>query len=118
VLLGHGANGLRDSSVFSLRKTTGKQFRIVMRNGGDYGIELHRLSACSVEGSTSDAAEPTNVSPPSPIEAPSSQPALAASSARLFPWLIAVAFFMESLDTTILNTGVPTSWLGTVTLYT
>jgi len=33
---------------------------------------------------------------------------MAASSARLLPWLIAVAFFMESLDTTILNTGVPT----------
>ena len=27
---------------------------------------------------------------------------------HLVPWLIAVAFFMESLDTTILNTGVPT----------
>jgi EmrB/QacA subfamily drug resistance transporter len=26
----------------------------------------------------------------------------------MLPWLIAVAFFMESLDTTILNTGVPT----------
>jgi EmrB/QacA subfamily drug resistance transporter len=26
---------------------------------------------------------------------------------RLLPWLIAVAFFMESLDTTILNTAVP-----------
>jgi EmrB/QacA subfamily drug resistance transporter len=33
---------------------------------------------------------------------------LADSSMRLLPWLIAVAFFMESLDTTILNTGVPT----------
>jgi EmrB/QacA subfamily drug resistance transporter len=32
---------------------------------------------------------------------------LAASSKRLLPWLIAVAFFMESLDTTILNTAVP-----------
>jgi EmrB/QacA subfamily drug resistance transporter len=51
---------------------------------------------------------PTNVSPPSPVEAPSSQPSLAASSRRLLPWLIAVAFFMESLDTTILNTAVPT----------
>src|SRR5580693_2752611 len=36
------------------------------------------------------------------------------SSARLssvkalLPWLVAVAFFMESLDTTILNTAVPT----------
>jgi EmrB/QacA subfamily drug resistance transporter len=39
---------------------------------------------------------------------PSSQPPLAASSKRLVPWLIAVAFFMESLDTTILNTAVPT----------
>ena len=39
--------------------------------------------------------------------APSSQPA-PESSRRLLPWLIAVAFFMESLDTTILNTGVPT----------
>jgi EmrB/QacA subfamily drug resistance transporter len=35
-------------------------------------------------------------------------PALPASSKQLLPWLIAVAFFMESLDTTILNTGVPT----------
>jgi hypothetical protein len=26
---------------------------------------------------------------------------------NLFPWLIAVAFFMETLDTTILNTAVP-----------
>ncbi len=27
---------------------------------------------------------------------------------RLVPWLVAIAFFMESLDTTILNTAVPT----------
>jgi len=33
---------------------------------------------------------------------------LAETSRRLLPWLIAVAFFMESLDTTILNTAVPT----------
>src|SRR5881394_2921898 len=26
---------------------------------------------------------------------------------RLLPWLVAVAFFMESLDTTILNTAIP-----------
>lgn len=32
---------------------------------------------------------------------------LSRASQRLLPWLIAVAFFMESLDTTILNTGVP-----------
>jgi EmrB/QacA subfamily drug resistance transporter len=30
------------------------------------------------------------------------------ASRRLLPWLVAVAFFMESLDTTILNTAVPT----------
>jgi len=33
---------------------------------------------------------------------------LRASSKHLLPWLVAVAFFMEALDTTILNTGVPT----------
>ncbi len=47
------------------------------------------------------------MSPPDPIKASLSQPPLAASSKRLLPWLIAVAFFMESLDTTILNTAVP-----------
>jgi EmrB/QacA subfamily drug resistance transporter len=41
-----------------------------------------------------------------PVVAPSSQvPSEAAK--RLLPWLVAVAFFMESLDTTILNTAVP-----------
>ncbi len=29
------------------------------------------------------------------------------SSKRLLPWLVAIAFFMEALDTTILNTAVP-----------
>src|ERR1035437_6788203 len=33
--------------------------------------------------------------------------ALSASVKGLLPWLVAVAFFMESLDTTILNTAVP-----------
>jgi EmrB/QacA subfamily drug resistance transporter len=42
------------------------------------------------------------------MEAPGAPTALADASKRLLPWLIAVAFFMESLDTTILNTGVPT----------
>ena len=40
--------------------------------------------------------------------APSLTPQPAASTKRLLPWLVAVAFFMESLDTTILNTAVPT----------
>ena len=34
-------------------------------------------------------------------------PSPSTASKRLLPWLVAVAFFMESLDTTILNTAVP-----------
>src|SRR5450631_710302 len=34
-------------------------------------------------------------------------PPLSATAKRLLPWLVAVGFFMESLDTTILNTAVP-----------
>src|ERR1700689_5273352 len=51
---------------------------------------------------------PTNVNSNSAIGDPSSQSPLGVSSKRVLPWLIAVAFFMESLDTTILNTAVPT----------
>jgi EmrB/QacA subfamily drug resistance transporter len=36
-----------------------------------------------------------------------SQPASTESVKRVLPWLVAVAFFMESLDTTILNTALP-----------
>jgi EmrB/QacA subfamily drug resistance transporter len=39
--------------------------------------------------------------------APSVTPSPAIASKRVLPWLVAVAFFMESLDTTILNTAVP-----------
>jgi EmrB/QacA subfamily drug resistance transporter len=53
-------------------------------------------------------SSPTNVNPNSSPEVLPAPPALAAASKLLLPWLIAVAFFMESLDTTILNTGVPT----------
>ena len=35
------------------------------------------------------------------------QPARADTSRALLPWLVAVAFFMQALDTTILNTAVP-----------
>src|SRR5580700_735306 len=38
-------------------------------------------------------------------EEPRNSPASAASP--LLPWLVAVAFFMQALDTTILNTAVP-----------
>src|SRR5258708_14355459 len=36
----------------------------------------------------------------------SSEPVLSDTAKRLLPWLVAVGFFMESLDTTILNTAV------------
>ncbi len=35
-------------------------------------------------------------------------PQVTAATKRILPWLVAVAFFMEALDTTILNTAVPT----------
>ena len=41
-------------------------------------------------------------------KASAAQAPMGDTSKRLVPWLIAVAFFMESLDTTILNTAVPT----------
>ncbi len=41
-------------------------------------------------------------------DAPEGVPLEATALAKkLLPWLVAVAFFMESLDTTILNTAVP-----------
>lgn len=42
-----------------------------------------------------------------PLDTQRLPPTPSASSKRLLPWLVAVAFFMESLDTTILNTAVP-----------
>ncbi len=40
--------------------------------------------------------------------APAIPPSSPEKYKRYLPWLVAVAFFMESLDTTILNTAVPT----------
>ena len=45
--------------------------------------------------------------PPADPRSASMTPVPTAASKRLLPWLVAVAFFMESLDTTILNTAVP-----------
>jgi EmrB/QacA subfamily drug resistance transporter len=42
-----------------------------------------------------------------PAQAGSQTPVLSATSKQLLPWLVAVALFMESLDTTILNTAIP-----------
>ena len=47
------------------------------------------------------------MNPSKPAIAPSQEPTLPEASKRLLPWIVAVAFFMESLDTTILNTAVP-----------
>jgi EmrB/QacA subfamily drug resistance transporter len=47
------------------------------------------------------------ISPVNSTNSPSIPAAPSASSRKLLPWLVAVAFFMESLDTTILNTAVP-----------
>jgi EmrB/QacA subfamily drug resistance transporter len=44
---------------------------------------------------------------PGPVIGTPSSSAPSEASKRLLPWLVAVAFFMESLDTTILNTAVP-----------
>ena len=46
-----------------------------------------------------DPSKPTQPAPRAEV--------LASSTRNLLPWLVAVAFFMESLDTTILNTAVP-----------
>src|ERR1700674_2727942 len=47
------------------------------------------------------------ISPVSSTNSPPVSSTPSASSKKLLPWLVAVAFFMESLDTTILNTAVP-----------
>ena len=44
---------------------------------------------------------------PGPVIAHTSSSGPTDAAKRLLPWLVAVAFFMESLDTTILNTAVP-----------
>src|ERR1700744_146508 len=47
------------------------------------------------------------MSPTGPSNTMAVSGAPSAATRRLLPWLVAVAFFMESLDTTILNTAVP-----------
>ena len=47
------------------------------------------------------------MNPPDAANAAVLSPSPSDASKRLLPWLVAVAFFMESLDTTILNTAVP-----------
>src|SRR5580704_10482651 len=45
------------------------------------------------------------MNPAGPLIAPPIS--ISEASKRLLPWLVAVALFMESLDTTILNTAIP-----------
>ncbi len=47
------------------------------------------------------------MNPPKSLIAPTISPHPSETGKKLLPWLVAVAFFMESLDTTILNTAVP-----------
>jgi EmrB/QacA subfamily drug resistance transporter len=47
------------------------------------------------------------MTPADSLIAPPSSTHPSDAARRLLPWLVAVAFFMESLDTTILNTAVP-----------
>src|ERR1700735_368800 len=68
----------------------------------------HREAFLSCLRIATDASKAKSVNSNIPSGVPSSQDSLGASSKRVLPWLIAVAFFMESLDTTILNTAVPT----------
>jgi len=51
--------------------------------------------------------QPSTSAMPNPNPNLNTAPSLHPASKRLLPWLVAVAFFMESLDTTILNTAVP-----------
>jgi EmrB/QacA subfamily drug resistance transporter len=48
------------------------------------------------------------VNPATPDDNPAPSSGAVEVRKSLVPWLVAVAFFMESLDTTILNTAVPT----------
>lgn len=61
------------------------------------------------ETSPTAAVQAASMSMPAPISAPQGPiDAGLPVARRILPWLVAVALFMESLDTTILNTAVPT----------
>lgn len=59
--------------------------------------------------STADSKSGMSLNDADSLATPSLPPPTPADSSKLvLPWLVAVAFFMEQLDTTILNTAVPT----------
>lgn len=65
--------------------------------------------SASTEHSVPEAQTPESF-PTAPAQTQLFEPAEASleKTRRILPWLVAVALFMEALDTTILNTGVPT----------
>src|ERR1700683_3607237 len=85
-----------------------------MRSKVQFTVAFETDSRLIVNGPAQNTKFPTVSLPPFPnmstsgplIATPSSSEPSEASK-RLLPWLVAVAFFMESLDTTILNTAVP-----------
>lgn len=81
-------------------------------SSNDVGPISHALAAASVATPPHPASPASPPSPESIARAPSAGAAAFAggrtSVQRILPWLVAVALFMESLDTTILNTAVPT----------
>jgi EmrB/QacA subfamily drug resistance transporter len=80
---------------------------------GSSFASYYRLAAMTLADAVAESARPH-----ARVEAPAIAPEVSAAAKRLLPWLVAVALFMESLDTTILNTAVPTiaSALGVVPL--
>jgi EmrB/QacA subfamily drug resistance transporter len=65
---------------------------------------LRMLTRGDVGLTTAASALP---SPGAPAGSQTSSFTVSEAAKRILPWLVAVAFFMESLDTTILNTAVP-----------
>ena len=73
----------------------------------DYGICRQRQPDAAGEEQPRSVRRDPRLADSGRVSAPPAEATLRESSKRLLPWLVAVAFFMESLDTTILNTAVP-----------
>jgi EmrB/QacA subfamily drug resistance transporter len=73
------------------------------------GQSARLLAAACISGgfAQTEMRSVTSMSPANSSVAPVPPSVLSESAKRMLPWLVAVAFFMESLDTTVLNTAVP-----------
>jgi EmrB/QacA subfamily drug resistance transporter len=83
------------------------------------GKTVYRPASMAIVDSVAESAGAVaNTQAPGRATPDDTPPEISAAARRLLPWLVAIAFFMESLDTTILNTAVPTiaSALGVVPL--